>query len=104
MAIDLTGLSSTPSTSTRSKLEGSGQSHSGKNQQEVSDKAAQPGTVTFSNEAQSLQKLEEQVGQLPDVNSERVESIRKAIEDGSYGVDAERLATKILDLEGRIYG
>ena len=103
MAIDLTGLSSTPSTNTRSKLEGPGQSNSGKNQQEVSDNAAQPGTVKFSNEAQSLQKLEEQVGQLPDVNSERVESIKKAIEDGSYGIDAERLATKILDLEGQIY-
>jgi len=104
MAIDLTGLSSTPSTTTRSKLEGPGQSQSGKSQQDVSDTTSQAGTVTLSSEAQSLQKLEEQVGQLPDVNSERVESIRKAIEDGSYNIDAERLAASMIDFEENTYG
>lgn len=104
MAIDLTGLSSTPSANTRSKLEGPGQSQTGKNQQQVSDRSAPAGSVTLSNEAQTLKKLEDQVGQLPDVDSERVAGIRAAIEDGSYSVDADKLARSIIDFEDSTFG
>ncbi|MCW8884661.1 MAG: flagellar biosynthesis anti-sigma factor FlgM [Motiliproteus sp.] len=104
MAIDLTGLSSTPSANTRSKLDGPGQSTTGKNQQDVAERNGPAGSVTLSTEAQSLQKLEEQVGQLPDVNSERVAAIKAAIEDGSYSVDAEKLAASIINFEDQTFG
>ncbi len=105
MAIDLTGLSSTPSTSNRGKAEGLGQSQTGKSQADTTttDQAKQA-TVQLSDEALSLQKLEEQVAQLPDVDTDRVNSIRQAIEDGSYKIDADKLAASMLDFEDQIFG
>ncbi len=104
MAIDPAGLSSTPLTNTRTRLEGSGQSQAGKGQQQDSDTTTKSGSVTLSSQGQMLQKLEEQAGQLPEVDSERVESIRKAIEDGSFSPSAERTAAAMLDLEEQIFG
>ncbi len=104
MAIDLTGLSSTPSTSTRSKLDGLGAQQTAEKQPHSTDLSAPAETVKLSTEALSLQKLEEQVGQLPDVDAERVASIKQSIADGSYHVDAEQLADNILQFEDSTYG
>ena len=104
MTIDLTGLSSATSTTTRSKLDNLEQSPSGKNQTGDSDSSATSDTVQLSTTALSLQKLEEQVGQLPDVDADRVSAIKAAIEEGSYTVDAEKLAENILSFEEELFG
>ncbi|UTA49455.1 flagellar biosynthesis anti-sigma factor FlgM [Simiduia sp. 21SJ11W-1] len=56
--------------------------------------------VQLSTEAQRLQKLEENIAQAPEVNEERVAQLKAAIADGSYSVNADRLADKILSSEG----
>ncbi|ARU57452.1 anti-sigma-28 factor FlgM [Oleiphilus messinensis] len=56
-------------------------------------------TVSVSNNAKSLQQLEESVKQLPDVDSEKVAKLKAAVEDGSYSVNADKLAQKMLEFE-----
>tara|TARA_R110002167_G_scaffold9806_6_gene45329 strand:- start:11050 stop:11367 length:318 start_codon:yes stop_codon:yes gene_type:complete len=104
MAIDLPGLSSI-NAGTRSKVGGNTASPkdavadnpSAKNTQ------TQPETVKFSSEAQMLSKLEDQLGQLPDTNQERLASIKQAIQNGSFSVNPERIAEKLTSLEGRLF-
>lgn len=57
--------------------------------------------VRFSPEAQHLQQISEQLREQPEVDTARVERLRQAIADGSYQVDSQRLAGKLLDLESQ---
>lgn len=58
-----------------------------------------PDTVSISSQGKALAELENRIAKMPDVDMERVEKLKKAIGDGSYQVDAERLADKILTSE-----
>lgn len=53
--------------------------------------------VELSAQGQSMSRLEERVGQLPDVDSERVANIKQAILEGRFEVDAERVAERLLN-------
>lgn len=55
--------------------------------------------VRITESARQLAALEAAVKRLPQVDEARVEKIRKAIEDGSYTIDAEATATKLLVFE-----
>lgn len=54
-------------------------------------------SVELSAQGQSMSRLEERVGQLPDVDSERVANIKQAILEGRFEVDAERVAERLLN-------
>lgn len=56
-------------------------------------------SVQLSPEVVLLQKAESQLQNVPEVNSERVEAIRNAIEEGRYELNHERLAAKLTSLE-----
>jgi negative regulator of flagellin synthesis FlgM len=56
-------------------------------------------TVSLTDTASRLQRLSSEIESQPVVDSERVEGIRQAIENGSYEIDAERIARKMVDLE-----
>lgn len=60
------------------------------------------GNVKLSAEAQSLTQLEAQIKVAPDVDSDKVNALRAAIADGSYRVDAERVADKLLSFEAQL--
>ena len=60
------------------------------------DKVSLTGTATM------LQSLQQQVREAPAVDSEKVEAIRAAIAEGNYPVDSEKLAQKMIDLEGQL--
>ncbi len=64
-----------------------------------SDSATTTDTVTVTDTAARIRQLEASLSSLPDVDSARVQAIRQAIADGSYQVDADRIATKLLKLE-----
>ncbi|MFC3609297.1 flagellar biosynthesis anti-sigma factor FlgM [Stutzerimonas tarimensis] len=71
-------------------------------QNEVSRPATSPATgepVKLSEEAQQLQQAREKLRDLPEVDQERVARIKQAIADGSYQVDEQRLAAKLLSFE-----
>jgi len=57
--------------------------------------------VQLSPEAQRLQQATERLSQQPSIDQERVERIRQAIADGSYQVDSQRIASKLLAFESQ---
>jgi len=48
----------------------------------------------------ALSQLEQTLSEVPEVDSARVEAIKAAIEEGSYQVDSQELARKMIDFEG----
>lgn len=48
----------------------------------------------------TLAKLEATLAEVPDVNIAKVEAIKQSIEDGSYQIDSQELARKMIDFEG----
>ena len=53
--------------------------------------------VSLSAQAKLMQKLESQIDAAPDVNAERVANIKKALAEGTYEINAERVAERMLD-------
>ncbi|MEM1404357.1 MAG: flagellar biosynthesis anti-sigma factor FlgM [Pseudomonadota bacterium] len=62
------------------------------------DASAETGSesVTFTRAAADLLSLENQLRDLPGIDQARVDSIRQAIDDGSYQVDAQRIVDSLL--------
>ncbi len=68
-------------------------------QSEANNATARTDQVSFSSQAQGLKQLEEGLKSMPEVNQERVARIKAALADGSYQVDNEKLAGKLLGFE-----
>ncbi|MGP0172379.1 flagellar biosynthesis anti-sigma factor FlgM [Pseudomonas sp. NCHU5208] len=58
-------------------------------------------SVELSSQARQLQKASEKLNDQPIVNKERVAQLKKAIAEGSYQVDDQRVAQKLLDFESQ---
>jgi len=56
-------------------------------------------TVQLSPEAQRLQQAADKLADQPAVDQERIEKLKAAIADGSYKVDNQRVAAKLLAFE-----
>ena len=56
-------------------------------------------SVSLTQAAEELLALETQLRALPNVDQARVDSIRQAIEDGSYNVDPQRIVDTLLQSE-----
>jgi negative regulator of flagellin synthesis FlgM len=48
----------------------------------------------------TLSLLEQKLADVPEVDAARVEAIKNAIDDGSYQIDSQELARKVIDFEG----
>ena len=59
----------------------------------------QPGEVAITSTAQQLASLEQQLAGIPGVDQGRVDSISQALSDGSYEVDARRIADGLLSAQ-----
>lgn len=59
-------------------------------------------SVQLSKDARQLQGLSEKMSNTPSVNSEKVAQLKQAIANGSYQIDNERVASKLLDLEAQL--
>ena len=67
--------------------------------------AAATDSIRLTGEAEGLQALERQLGAAPaGIDVARVNALRAAIADGSYRVDAQEIATRMLDLERQLGG
>ncbi len=56
-------------------------------------------TISLSDNAVQLGKLNNSVVNAPVVDTQRVEQVKQAISDGSYKLDAERVADKLMQFE-----
>lgn len=55
--------------------------------------------VTLTDSARSLQKVEEAIAKAPVVDTRKVASVKQSINSGTYRINADRIAGKILQLE-----
>lgn len=53
----------------------------------------------LSAQAQLLSQLEAQISDLPEVDQDRVDALRDAINNGQFDIDSSRLAQNIIDFE-----
>lgn len=72
--------------------------------EQAKTQSARPDNVNLSSQARDLKKLETQLDSYPEVDDARVDQIRTALADGSYKVDADQLAQKLLDSDESIFG
>jgi len=62
-----------------------------------SDKAAaKTDTVVISDAAKRIQEVRSQLDAVPDVNEEKVARLRNEIENGTYEINADKIAGKML--------
>ena len=104
MVIDFSRLNNTPTTSAPTRATGTKDSVEAKAQplpaKAEQASASQSGeSVHLSNEAQQLQKVTDSLRDQPIVNKARVAELKQAIADGSYKVDSNRVASKLLNFE-----
>jgi negative regulator of flagellin synthesis FlgM len=58
---------------------------------------AEKADVSLSTEARNLSRLESSIQAAPDVDSDKVARIRQAIEDGTFEINAESIANRMLE-------
>ncbi len=58
--------------------------------------------VQITDSARQLAALEQAIRTMPDVDENRVQTIRAAIADGSYKVSPDRIAEKLMRIEGEL--
>jgi negative regulator of flagellin synthesis FlgM len=56
-------------------------------------------TVTLTDSARQMQKLEEAVAKAPVTSAEKVQAVKDALARDTFTVDAERVADKLLQFE-----
>jgi negative regulator of flagellin synthesis FlgM len=60
--------------------------------------------VSLTPTAERLRHLEDSISSLPVVDTKRVEAIRQQVVNGTYRVDASRVADKLLNFETSLNG
>ncbi|OYQ04473.1 flagellar biosynthesis anti-sigma factor FlgM [Pseudomonas mandelii] len=105
MVIDFSRLNSSSSltgstrTSTAKETAETGKSAPLNTPAEQASTAKSGESVHLSNEAQQLQKVTDSLRDQPVVNKARVAELKQAVADGSYKVDSNRVASKLLNFE-----
>ncbi|MBH3414683.1 MULTISPECIES: flagellar biosynthesis anti-sigma factor FlgM [Pseudomonas] len=103
MVIDFSRLNNSPSITggVRGNTTSGNAEKTGETQEAPKSASASGEAVHLSQEAQQLQKVSDKLRDQPVVNSARVAQLKQAIADGSYQVDAGRVASKLLDFEAQ---
>ena len=58
--------------------------------------AARTDTVVISDAAKRIQEARMQLDEIPDVREDKVDQLRNQIENGTYEIDADRIAGKMI--------
>ncbi|MGC8120537.1 flagellar biosynthesis anti-sigma factor FlgM [Marinobacter sp. VGCF2001] len=108
MSVDLNGIGPGQVNTTRTTADKAGGNQAPKAPQSDNAQAKSPAArgenVNLSSQAKDLKQLEQRLGDFPEMDDERIEQIRSALESGTYKVDAQKLAQKMLDMDKSIFG
>ncbi|BBB28638.1 flagellar biosynthesis anti-sigma factor FlgM [Neptunomonas japonica] len=99
MAIDLNSSLSQQAMTAREKVSTQKSNGSAAPVTHTSAKAIQKDTVELSDTVKVMQAADAKIANTPDVDSERVASIKAAIDSGSYKIDAQQVAEKMIDFD-----
>lgn len=99
MPIDFSRLSNSQSVGSTSRTSGAKETGKAESLPATAATTNAGESVHLSSEAQQLQKITDKLADLPTVNSARVAELKQAIADGSYVVDSNRVASKLLGFE-----
>lgn len=66
--------------------------------------ANQTDSVQLTETAAILQRAQSRLSTVPVVDTQKVESVKSAIDSGQYSVDSARVADKMVQLEGLLSG
>lgn len=104
MPIEITGQTTTqlPSAKEDAKLRVVQDNATSASSQQQTGKPSTLDTVSLTDSAALLQKIEAVLADVPVVDTQRVENIRKALANGTYEIDATRVAEKLLSFENRL--
>ncbi len=108
MAIDFSGINANgkPQNSTERRVETLDRSRSGSRSQAV-DQSSPPNAsdkISLTATATRLKALEAQLAKLPVVDNNRVGDVQRALANGTYSVNAERVAGKLIAFERQLAG
>ncbi|MCM0612219.1 flagellar biosynthesis anti-sigma factor FlgM [Marinobacter sediminum] len=108
MSVDFNGIGAgqvNTQRTTADKSSGAQDAQQASNQQaKTQAQGAREENVSLSSQAKNLKQLEQKLGDYPEMDDDRIAEIRSALENGTYKVDAEKLAQKMLELDGSIFG
>jgi len=77
----------------------SGASESGLSKDPGASAVSSQDTVTLTNTAAEMLKLEERLASIPDIDDARVAAIKEQIENGNYEIDAEKIVDNLFRIE-----
>jgi len=106
MSVDLNGIGPgqvNTQRTTADKSSGAQNTQPASNEQaKTQAQGARGENVSLSNQAKNLKQLEQKLGDYPEMDDDRIEQIRSALENGTYKIDAEKLAQKMLEMDESI--
>ncbi len=70
-----------------------------KNTQQSGTATLSPDSINLTNSATRIKALEELVAHLPIVDTKKIEQIQNSINDGTYEINPERIAEKMIQFE-----
>lgn len=98
MSINIRGATGKPAGTATNKTKNT---QGGKSVQSSASQAASQDddSVELTEEVSRIQQIEQSLASIPVVNAGRVKAVSNSLEDGSYRVDAEKVADKIIEME-----
>lgn len=102
MAIEISKATSSSMPLQESKARTEGGSGNGANRPAETRGAAD--SLSLTNTADRLQRLGAEVSALPVIDTQRVERVQQAMNEGTYAFDATRVAAKLVQFERQLNG
>lgn len=66
--------------------------------------ASSSDSLSLTGEATNLQTLQRNLSQASAIDSSRVQAVKDSLQSGSYKVDADTIASRLLDLDQQLAG
>lgn len=68
-----------------------------KKKHDVEKADAEKDKISLSGKAKEISELKATIDQLPDVRTDKIDTVKQAIDTGNYNIDARKIAQKILE-------